>query len=153
MSTQDVILRPAESSDLQDLLALVESCAGAPRWTRNTWQQVLEASAATHRIVLVAESAKECVGFGVLGLAADDAEIESLAVSTAWRRRGIAKRICEALLGWARARGGRRASLEVRMSNAAARGLYESLGFHGIAVRDGYYRDPDEDALVMTIEL
>jgi ribosomal-protein-alanine N-acetyltransferase len=95
----------------------------------------------------------ECVGFAVLGLAADDAEIESLAVSTSWRRRGIAKRLCKDLLGWAHARGARRTSLEVRVSNTAARALYESLGFHEVAVRRGYYQDPEENALVMTIKL
>jgi ribosomal-protein-alanine N-acetyltransferase len=41
----------------------------------------------------------------------------------------------------------------VRVSNAAARALYESLGFREVAVRRGYYRDPEEDAVVMTLDL
>jgi ribosomal-protein-alanine N-acetyltransferase len=45
------------------------------------------------------------------------------------------------------------ASLEVRVSNTAARALYESLGFYEVAVRRGYYRDPEEDAFVMTTRL
>ena len=154
MSTHNILLRPAEALDLQQLLALAEDCPGAPRWAQRTWQQILESPASgAQRIVLLAQSVNECVGFGVLGLSADDAEIESLAVSTAWRRRGIARRLCHDLLGWARARGARHASLEVRVSNTAARSLYESLGFHEAAVRHGYYRDPEEDALVMTNEL
>ena len=154
MSTLNILLRPAEALDLQQLLALAEDCPGAPRWAQRTWQQILESpTTGAQRIVLLAQSVNEFVGFGVLGLSADDAEIESLAVSTAWRRRGIARRLCHDLLGWARARGARHASLEVRVSNAAARSLYESLGFHEVAVRRGYYRDPEEDALVMTTEL
>jgi [ribosomal protein S18]-alanine N-acetyltransferase len=141
-------------SDIHRLLALAEVCPGAPRWPPRTWQQVLESpSTGVARIVLIAESVNECVGFGVLGLAGDDAEIESLAVGTSWRRRGIAKRLCKDLFGWARARGARHASLEVRVSNSPARALYESLGFHPVAVRRSYYRDPEEDALVMTAEL
>jgi len=154
MSTHNILLRPAEALDLQQLLALAEDCPGAPRWAQRTWQQILESPASgAQRIVLLAQSVNECVGFGVLGLSADDAEIESLAVSTAWRRRGIARRLCHDLLGWARGRGAKHALLEVRVSNAAARSLYESLGFHEAAVRHGYYRDPEEDALVMTNEL
>lgn len=154
MSTPGIILRSAEICDLQRLLTLADGSPGAPRWSPRTWQQVLESrSTGAQRIVLIAESVNELIGFGVLGLAADDAEIESLAVSEAWRRRGIARRLCEDLFGWARARGAKRASLEVRVSNNAARALYESLGFHEVATRRGYYRDPEEDALVMTTEL
>jgi ribosomal-protein-alanine N-acetyltransferase len=154
MSPLGILLRPAEAPDVQRLLLLAEDCPGAPRWPLRIWQQILEAPpSGVQRIVLIAESVNECVGFAVSGLVADEAEIESLAVSTSWRRHGIARRLCVDLLGWAHARGARRASLEVRASNSAARALYESLGFHEVAVRAGYYRDPEEDALVMTTGL
>lgn len=154
MMSAGIILRPAEESDLQRLLALIEDCPGAPRWAPQTWRQILEfPPAGVQRIVLIAEAVNECVGLGVLGRSGEEAEIESLAVSASWRRHGIARRLCADLLGWAHARGARRTSLEVRVSNAAARSLYESLGFHEVAIRRGYYRDPVEDALVMTAEL
>jgi ribosomal-protein-alanine N-acetyltransferase len=154
MSTTGIILRPAEPSDLQRLLVLVERCSGAPQWSPQIWQQILEsAPPGAQRVVLIAESVNEGVGFGVLGFADDDAEIESLAVSPSWRRRGIARRLCRDLLGWARARGARHVSLEVRVSNTPARALYQSLGFREVAMRRGYYRDPEEDALVMTTGL
>jgi ribosomal-protein-alanine N-acetyltransferase len=154
MSSSGVIIRPAEVSDLQRLLALVEDSPGAPHWAPQTWRQVLEyPQTGVQRLVLIAESVNECVGFGVLGGTGEQAEIESLAVSTSWRRRGIARRLCADLLGWAHARGATQASLEVRISNTAARSLYESLGFHEVAIRRGYYRDPVEDALVMTARL
>jgi ribosomal-protein-alanine N-acetyltransferase len=154
MSMPGLILRPGEPFDLQRLLALAEDCPGAPRWASRTWQQVLESpQAGVPRIVLIAESLNEFVGFGVLGLAADEAQIESLAVSPSWQRRGIASRLCKDLFGWAHARGARQTSLEVRVSNTAARALYKSLGFEEVAVRRGYYRDPEEDAFVMTRKL
>ncbi len=154
MSTPHIIVRSAETSDLQRLLAVAESSPDAPRWAQQTWQQVLESpQAGAQRIVLIAESVTDCVGFGVLGLAGEHAEIESLAVSASWRRRGIARRLCQDLLGWAHARDARHASLEVRVSNTAARALYQSLGFQEVAVRRAYYREPEEDALVMTTGL
>jgi ribosomal-protein-alanine N-acetyltransferase len=45
--------------------------------------------------------------------------------------------------------GARRATLEVRASNGAARGLYERLGFHVAGVRRNYYTSPVEDALIL----
>jgi ribosomal-protein-alanine N-acetyltransferase len=48
--------------------------------------------------------------------------------------------------------GARRATLEVRRSNAAAIALYERLGFRVCAVRPRYYSRPDEDALILWLE-
>ena len=43
--------------------------------------------------------------------------------------------------------------LEVRVSNAAARGLYRTLGFRLVGLRRGYYKSPIEDALLMALRL
>jgi ribosomal-protein-alanine N-acetyltransferase len=101
-------------------------------------------------VVLVAEAGEALIGFGVMGQTSGRGEIESLAVSLAWRQHGVGRRLCEELMAWARARGATEASLEVRLSNAAARALYRQLGFRECGMRRGYYRDPVEDALVMT---
>lgn len=153
MNFPGIILRRAEATDLQRLIGVAENAPGAPRWSSSTWQQILRSPDAVHRIVLIAESVNECVAFGVLGLAGDNAEIESLAVSAEWRRRGIGRDLCTHLLNWARARDAKVASLEVRVSNVAAHALYHSLGFREVALRRSYYRDPEEDALVMTRDL
>jgi ribosomal-protein-alanine N-acetyltransferase len=151
MSSDEITLRFAEAADLDSLLTLAAAAPGAPQWTAHTWQQVFD-SAATgeQRAVLLAESANELVGFGVVGYAAEQAEIESVAVSAAWRRRGVARLLCTEMLAWARAHGAREALLEVRISNAAARSLYASLGFRDAGIRRAYYHDPEEDAIVMT---
>ena len=49
--------------------------------------------------------------------------------------------------------GMERMTLEVRVSNAPARQLYERLGFKTVGVRKGYYVDTQEDALIMWVEL
>lgn len=154
MAFNGITLRRAQPADLDRIRTLTEACPGAPHWSAHTWQQVLQSTSAdAQRVVVVAESETKFIGLGVLGRADDTAEIESLAVRSAWRRHGIGRRLCEELLAWARAHGATRASLEVRLSNTPARSLYVSLGFHEAGVRRGYYRDPEEDALVMTKEL
>jgi ribosomal-protein-alanine N-acetyltransferase len=150
----EIAFRSADGADVGRLMALVDDCPGAPRWTLTTWQQVLDSAiAGRQRNVLVAESEGRFVGFGVVGIADDAAEIESLAVSPAARRQRIGRGLCEALMRWARVSGASRALLEVRVSNHAARALYESLSFREVAIRRGYYREPDEDGVTMAREL
>lgn len=154
MTSSEITIRSGAPSDADRLLELSAACPGAPAWMPQTWQSVLaSAGADSQRIVLIAESADELIGFGVLGRSLDSAEIESLAVSPSWRRHGLGRDLCNELLAWARAHGCTQAFLEVRVSNSAAQSLYRSLGFQQTGSRRGYYQDPDEDALVMTLAL
>lgn len=72
-------------------------------------------------------------------------EILFIAVDPAYRRRGIARKLLENELA------GRKGTwyLEVRKSNAAAISLYESSGFRTAGIRENYYTDPCETAIVM----
>jgi ribosomal-protein-alanine N-acetyltransferase len=79
----------------------------------------------------------------------DELHINSLAVADAWRRRGLARALLRHVLADAAKAGARSATLEVRRSNEAARGLYEGLGFRVEGERPGYYQEPREDALIL----
>jgi ribosomal-protein-alanine N-acetyltransferase len=73
-------------------------------------------------------------------------------VDPKWRRKGIGAQMVRALLQMARPLGARQATLEVRLSNLAARRLYEKFGFRPVGIRPRYYSDDGEDALIMTTE-
>ena len=90
------------------------------------------------------------VAYAGMWLVVDEAHITTFAVDPAWRRRRIGDRLLMALLDLAVARGARDATLEVRVSNLAARRLYEKFGFRPLGIRPRYYTDDGEDALVMT---
>lgn len=79
----------------------------------------------------------------------DELHVNSLAVAETWRRRGIGRRLMAHVVREAVAEGARSATLEVRRSNQAALGLYESIGFQVEAVRKDYYQSPREDALIL----
>jgi [ribosomal protein S18]-alanine N-acetyltransferase len=83
-------------------------------------------------------------------LMVDEAHITTFAVHPAWRRQRIGERLLLAFLDLARDRHAREATLEVRLSNLAARRLYEKYGFRPVGVRPRYYSDNNEDALIMT---
>jgi len=100
-----------------------------------------------------AEAAGELLGYGGFSLAADEAEIITVATDLRYRRCGIARALMKRMLADAAAQGGAMMYLDVRASNSAAIALYESLGFAHIGVRRGYYSRPREDAVLMQLPL
>src|SRR5258706_15089541 len=85
-------------------------------------------------------------------LMGDEAHITSCAVHPAGRRQVSGERLLVAFLDLAADRHAREATLEVRLSNVAARRLYEKYGFRPVGIRPRYYSDNGEDALIMTTE-
>jgi [ribosomal protein S18]-alanine N-acetyltransferase len=91
----------------------------------------------------------------ILRVAADEAEILTIAVLPAERRQGRAAALVRACIAEAAGSGAARIHLEVAASNAAARALYRSAGFAETGGRAGYYRGPQgrEDAVLMGREI
>ncbi len=81
-------------------------------------------------------------------VAADEAEILTLAVAPAARRRGLARGLLEGAVALAGMRGAAAMYLEVSEVNTAARSLYETSAFLAIGRRRRYYPD-GSDALLM----
>lgn len=92
------------------------------------------------------------VGMIVLWLVVDEAHIATLAVHPNHRGIGIGSRLLEVGLIEAFSRGAREAMLEVRASNQAAQSLYYGYGFEIVYRRPRYYRDNNEDALLMNLD-
>lgn len=85
-------------------------------------------------------------------MAADEAEVLTVAVVPERRQQGLGGALVERAAMEARGRGARRIFLEVSTRNPAARALYLSLGFAQVGRRAGYYANGD-DALVMSLGL
>ena len=79
--------------------------------------------------------------------------VNNLAVTRAFRRRGVGRALVKEALTDAAKRNLSFLSLEVRASNTPAIALYESLGFHKEGLRRGFYTAPKEDAWIMTAHL
>jgi ribosomal-protein-alanine N-acetyltransferase len=89
------------------------------------------------------------VGFALVSRYVDAWHVMNVAVSDAYRRRGIASALLERLFEVTSADPRRGYTLEVRVSNTGAILLYERLGFEARGLRRGYYTDNREDALIM----
>lgn len=119
-------------------------------WPRSFF---IEALGDSHAVNLVAERSGSVAGYLVATLMPPEAELQNLATAHAHQRGGIARALMIELIATCRARGVRELRLEVRVSNAAAQGLYRTLGFRLVGLRRGYYKSPAEDAIIMALRL
>lgn len=100
----------------------------------------------------VAEVDGQIAAMLVLWFIVDEAHIATIAVHPNFRRQGIGEEILIHALRAAQDEGARRAFLEVRAGNAAAQAMYKKYGFVVTGVRPGYYKDNNEDAILMNLE-
>lgn len=139
------MIRQARTTDIAALIEVELACFGADAWSDRVWQSEL---AGQHLIDLVADD-DGVIGFAIVMLAGDDAELLRIAVVPEFRRAGIAQQLIAHGFERALAQGATTMFLEVEHTNAAARALYESSGFAPIHQRGSYY-GPGRDAVVMT---
>ncbi len=137
--------------DIDQVLAIEQASFTMP-WSRNLFLSEFRSASVSMLMVALSDvSVRSVIGYIVCWLVADEVHILNLAVDHSFRRRGLAKSIVLAALKRAHQKGAKRAFLEVRSSNTAAKKLYLDLGFTGTSVRRDYYDEPIEDALVMTL--
>jgi ribosomal-protein-alanine N-acetyltransferase len=143
-----VELRLARAGDLDAMIAIERAAYPTDAWSPEAMGSQLE-NPNTHYVV--AEQDGTVVGYAGLlaprGL--ETAEVHTVTVTEALRRRGIGRRMLLALLEEAAARGATEVFLEVRIDNPSAQDLYLSLGFEAVGVRPKYYQPEGIDALVM----
>ena len=131
--------------DLDEVALLERECFSVP-WSRDSFEDVMKYSFLGG---FCAKVNGELAGFGVFHSLFEDGEILDIAVKRSFRGLGIAKRLMAQMEGAASLRGACRMMLEVRRSNAEARGLYLGLGYKETGVRKNYYKNPTEDAILM----
>jgi len=141
------IERTLSSADLDEILAIEQASFTNP-WTRDMYLRELQNPDVSFLWVLRSPDAG-IVAFCSFWLVLDEVHINNLAVRGDFRGQGVGKTLLERVLIEAASRGARRATLEVRRSNEAARRLYERLGFEVAATRPNYYASPPEDALIL----
>ena len=92
------------------------------------------------------------VGMLVLWMIIDEAHIATLATHPDFRRQGIAEQLLITALEKASEEGAQSALLEVRAGNETAQALYQKYGFEVVGSREHYYKDNNEDAVLMTLK-
>jgi len=152
---------PATGPDMADSLAAIHAAAFADHGRAWSAPEIL--SLISDRAVRLRfahrehrpEGMLEPSGFALFRVAADEAELLTIAVAPWDRRLGLGAALLEACTRGAALAGAARMFLEVAEGNAAACALYARAGFTECGRRRGYYETPAgrEDALVLELPL
>jgi [ribosomal protein S18]-alanine N-acetyltransferase len=136
-------VEPASPRDAARLAQL--HCASFHRgWGEGEFETMLsERNTLVHRLRL----GRKIIGFAVSRIAADEAEILSIAIDAGQRGRGFSRNLLLTHLGHLAGRGVRTIFLEVEENNLPARRLYERAGFNVVGRRERYYKQPGGEQL------
>jgi len=140
------------AADLPEVMA-IERVSFPNPWHEVTFRGEIQNEGISFPLVAVERMKKTVVGYVIYWRIQDEIQINNIAVRPDFRGLGIGEAIMRDVLDRERAAGAVLASLEVRVSNAPARSLYEKLGFEAIGLRKDYYTNPVEDALVLGLNI
>ena len=148
-------VRPAVAEDLAAIVGLERSIPELPHWSEAEYRRYLQADTKVNRRLLVVEDQEHglVAGFAaaVIPIRAGMAEVESLAVLPTRRRGGLGRLLVMAMGDWCQMCGAAGMELEVRAQSEGAIALYRSVGFAAVGRRRGYYANPVDDALLMSL--
>ena len=145
LSALRATIRQLEARDVDAVIAIQRQSREAAQWLRTDYGVLARGTGPC----FVAEDGTRVVGFLTARMVADEMEILNLAVELAARRQGFASRLLRQAMDWAANNKIGKVHLEVRASNAVARAFYEMHGFCAMGIRANYYRDPDENAVLL----
>ena len=145
MSNIEIV--PMKAEHIPVLAQLEKLCFSQP-WSEKSLAEELDNRTA-HFLAAVSDD----VIMGYIGAftVCESCYISNIAVFPQHRRKGIGRLLLRKAAEQARKKGAESISLEVRLSNTAAISLYKSEGYEEVGLRKNFYRDPNEDALILTL--
>jgi ribosomal-protein-alanine N-acetyltransferase len=136
-----------DESTVEEVARLEKECFAIPWSLRGLTEELTNPLA----IFLVAKLDGEVAGYAGMHHVLDEGYIANIAVGERHRGRGVASALLDAFLEYARENKMALLTLEVRPSNKAALALYDKYGFREECRRRDYYRNPTEDAFLLTL--
>ena len=140
---------PMTADHLDEVAELERVCFTTP-WSRNMLAEELDNYLSAFLVAL--DDNDKVAGYAGLQAVLDEGYITNVAVRPDCRRQGIAGKLLQVYLDYAKGNHLAFLSLEVRASNYDAIALYGSRGFRSVGRRKNYYEHPREDAIIMTKE-
>ena len=145
----NVRIVPMTADHLDEVAELERICFSVP-WSRNMLAEELDNMLSAFLVAL--DDTDRVVGYAGVQVILDEGYITNIAVRPECRRQGVAAKLLQVFLDFAKANKLSFLTLEVRASNYDAIALYGSRGFRSMGRRKNYYEHPREDAIIMTRE-
>jgi len=142
----DFNIRQAEEKDIIAIATLDKLCFSLP-WSLGAFEREIRENDLA--LYIVAEVNDMIVGYAGLWRIVDEGHITNVAVHPDFRKMGFGETLVSLLIDCSREAGIITHTLEVRASNIAAIALYSKLGFVSAGIRQKYYQDNNEDAIIM----
>lgn len=137
---------PMTNEHLSAVAQIERECFSEP-WSQNA---LAESMAAGTHFFVAADGSDTVIGYLGISTVLDEGYFTNVAVKKEFRRQGVATLLMQRAVCLARECALSFLSLEVRVSNVAARRLYERFQFDSAGLRKNFYRDPTEDAMILT---
>ena len=102
---------------------------------------------------LICKQEKQIIGFIIFSPINPEAHILSISVKKEMQSKGVGTLLLNSMLDQCKVMNYKKIFLEVRASNVQAINFYEKLGFSKDAIRNNYYTDNSEDALLMSLSI
>lgn len=134
----------------QDDILEIEKSSFLSPWSRNAFREELTRQV-SHLWALIVDG--EVSGYICFWMCAGEIHVMNIAVHPKRRRQGLGRYLLTKMLEKGNSKGVKAAWLEVRPSNFIARVLYQKAGFTEKGRRSRYYRDTNEDAIVMSLSI
>jgi ribosomal-protein-alanine N-acetyltransferase len=154
---RDVRIETGTSQNIDSVMAIMNKAFGksfGEAWTRSQLAGILPMGGVS--LMLAREhNNEEAVGFSLVRVVADEAELLLIAVTPGHHRRGIGRHLLDDFLERARNDGIARVHLEVRDGNPAV-AMYRSAGFSPVGRRRNYYHGDEGkrfDAITLAYRL
>lgn len=138
------------AAHVAELARLEQLCFSEP-WSEAGLSAELSNETAFFRVA--EDDGGNVLGYVGMHCVAGECYIDNVAVFPNARRKGAASVLLADLVQWAKQNNCAFVTLEVRPSNTGAIALYQKFGFSEAGRRRRFYRDPEEDGLILTLTL
>ncbi len=148
-NSQQIIfeIRRMEFSDLKDVLRLEKEIFS------DAWNEAMFSEEITKHDAFVLYSGNEIVGYICGWLLYEEYNITNVAIDPEFQKMGLGTKLVKFVIEYVAEKKCPIIFLEVRESNYAAINLYEKNGFSIVGKRKKYYKNPEEDALLMVLSV
>lgn len=145
-----MIIRQAKLYDIP-AIARIEEHTSAEPWSAQTLTNDVTRNDNAYVAVVIDgdEVSGEKVGYADMWTIAGEAQLNNIGIEAEYRGRGLGEALLKHMIDKAIELGCDVMTLEVRAGNTPARSLYRKLGFVEVGLRNGYYGDNHEDAILM----
>jgi ribosomal-protein-alanine N-acetyltransferase len=143
--------RDLDPGDLYEVMAIEMASFPSP-WSPKLFEEEIGRTF-SDAVVAVEEPGGEVAGYTICWTVGEESHLLNIAVRPDARGRGIGRALLKECLRRTARAGARRIFLEVRPSNQQAIRIYRREGFRFVGIREGYYTDTGEDAIVFSREI